>query len=91
MGVSANSTVTNGQMITPEIALLSHLIERNPAQPVYYVLRGEEWLACGHPDKARPDFLAARDRAAELFVQAEWGYILQAYVDRAEAGLLECR
>ncbi len=78
-------------MMTPEIALLSHLIERSPAHPVYYVLRGEEWLACGYPDRARLDFLAAKERAAELFARAEWGYIFQAYVDRAEAGLRECR
>ncbi len=78
-------------MMTSELALLSHLIERGLAHPVYYVLRGEEWLACGQPEKARLDFLAARERAAELLAQAEWGYILQAYVDRAEAGLRECR
>lgn len=77
--------------ITPEIALLSRLIEHDPARPVHYLLRGEEWLACGRPDCARADFLNARDLAIGLSARADWGYIYQAYVDRAEAGLRECQ
>jgi hypothetical protein len=77
--------------ITPEIALLNRLIEHDPALPVHYLLRGEEWLACGRPDRARVDFLSARNLARGLFAQADWGYLYQAYVDRAEAGLRECQ
>lgn len=77
--------------MTPEIAWLNHLIERDPAIPVHYLLRGEEWLAYGQPDRARADFLKARDLAIGLSRRAEWGYIYQAYVDRAEAGLRECQ
>lgn len=74
-----------------EIVLLTRLIENDPAHPVHYLLRGEEWLACGRPDRARADFLRAKALAAVLFAQSAWGYVYQAYVDRAEAGLRECR
>jgi len=79
------------QDMTAELALLSRLIESCPAHPVHYLLRGEEWLACGQPERARDDFVRARALAIQLFAQSDWGYLYQAYVDRAEAGLRECR
>jgi hypothetical protein len=75
---------------TPQVRFLSRLIEADPDAPVNYLLRGEEWLLCGEPGRARADFEAARDRSERLLGQSSWGYIYQAYMDRAEAGLRQC-
>jgi hypothetical protein len=77
--------------LTPQIRFLSRLIEADPDAPVNYLLRGEEWLMCGEPGQARADFEAARDRSEHLLDQSAWGYIYQAYIDRAERGLRQCR
>jgi len=57
---------------------------------VNYLLRGEEWLVCGELGQARADFEAARAYSERLLLQSAWGYIYQAYIDRAEAGLRQC-
>lgn len=76
--------------VTPQVSLLTHLIQAAPDEPVHYLLRGEEWLSCGEPEAARADFEAARDRAGALLIESDWGYVYQAYLDRAEAGLRQC-
>jgi hypothetical protein len=75
---------------TPQVRFLSRLIEVAPDAPVNYLLRAEEWLLCGERAQARADFEAARDRSQRLLGQSAWGYIYQAYIDRAEAGLRQC-
>jgi hypothetical protein len=70
--------------------LLARAIEANPDAPVNYLLRGEEWLMCGQLARAWADFTAARARAENLLSQSAWGYIYQAYIDRADAGLRQC-
>jgi len=75
---------------TFQVRFLSRLIEMDPEAPVYYLLRGEEWLICGQFELARADFEAARTRAERLLSQSAWGYIYQSYIDRAEAGLRQC-
>jgi hypothetical protein len=57
---------------------------------VNYLLRGEEWLARGFVEQARDDFLSARSYSEDLLEQSAWGYVYQAYIDRAEVGLLQC-
>lgn len=79
-----------GPAWTPQVRLLSRLIEANPDAPVNYLLRGEEWLACGQFEQARADFEAAWARSERLLVQSAWGYIYQSYIDRAQAGLRQC-
>lgn len=73
-----------------EIADLSGAIERDPDAPINYLLRGEAWLICGEPDRAQTDFETARTMATDLLRRSEWGYIYQAYLDRADAGLRRC-
>jgi hypothetical protein len=79
-----------GSAGTPQIRFLSRLIEVRPDAPVNYLLRGEEWLVCGRPEQARADFEEARARSEHLLRESAWGYILQSYIDRAEAGLRQC-
>ncbi|MBN1201135.1 MAG: hypothetical protein JXJ20_04695 [Anaerolineae bacterium] len=73
-----------------QIRLLTHAIRSRPGAPVNYLLRGEEWLLAGDLGRARADFVAAKTRAIRLLKDSAWGYIYQAYVDRAEAGLSQC-
>lgn len=73
-----------------QIAVLSWLITTNPDAPVNYLLRGEEWLACGQLPHARKDFARARALAAQAYQGSAWGYIYQSYIDRADAGLRQC-
>ena len=75
---------------TPQVRLLSRIIEAVPDAPVNFLLRGEEWLVCGQFEKARADFAAARVRSERYLAQSAWGYIYQAYLDRADAGLRLC-
>lgn len=72
------------------VRALTRLIALNPASPVHYLLRGEEWLACGRDDLARQDFEAARSLALRDLDISAWGYLSQAYIDRADAGLRQC-
>lgn len=74
-----------------DVALLSETIERYPDEPVNYLLRGEAWLTAGESDRAASDFERTRELSARRFAQSGWGYVEQAYLDRAEAGLTECR
>ncbi len=76
--------------VPPQVRLFVRLIEREPDNLVYYLLRGEEWLAYGQVAAARADFEAARRLAAAQMAQSGWGYLHQAYIDRAEAGLRCC-
>ena len=69
---------------------LTRLIEERPAAAVHYLLRGEEWLAGGDPGQARDDLTMARDLALRGLHDNPWGYVLQAYIDRADAGLRQC-
>jgi len=69
---------------------LTRLIALHPSAPVHYLLRGEEWLACGRCDLARADFEAARSLALRDLATSAWGYLAQAYLDRADAGLRQC-
>jgi hypothetical protein len=78
------------QVAPPQVRLLTRLIESDPTVPVHYLLRGEEWLVCGQFDRARQDFETARAQAEALLAESIWGYIYQAYVDRAETGLRQC-
>ncbi len=73
-----------------QIAMLSWLIDADPDAPVNYLLRGEEWLACGQLHNARKDFARVRALAAQAYQGSAWGYIYQAYLDRADAGLRQC-
>jgi hypothetical protein len=73
-----------------QIAVLSWLIEADPDAPVNYLLRGEEWLACGQTGKASKDFARARALAAAAYQGSAWGYIYQSYLDRADVGLRQC-
>ena len=73
-----------------QIAVLSWLINADPDAPVNYLLRGEEWLACGQAHNARKDFTQARALAAQAYQGSAWGYIYQSYIDRADAGLRQC-
>ena len=72
------------------VRVLSYAIRRDPQAAVHYVLRGEEWLLRGEFGRARADFLRAQELAAQDLVRSDWGYIEQAYHDRAEAGLRQC-
>ena len=69
------------------VGLLSRAIGKHPDAPVNYLLRGEAWLALDQTDRARADFETARRLAEGLLTQSAWGYIYQAYIDRADAGL----
>ncbi|MBN2305887.1 MAG: hypothetical protein JXQ72_15495 [Anaerolineae bacterium] len=75
---------------TPQIALLTRAIEANPDAPVNYLLRGEELVMCGVLEQAQSDFEMVRLLAESLLRESEWGYIYQAYSDRAEVGLRRC-
>lgn len=72
---------------SPAIRLLNQAIQLYPDAPVNYLLRAEEWLARGFDEKARDDFLSARTLAEELLNQSAWGYLYQAYIDRATTAL----
>lgn len=76
--------------LVTSIWLLTRAIETQPGEPVNYLLRGEQQLVQGLIDEARDDFLAARERAERLLPDSAWGYLYQAYIDRANAGLREC-
>ncbi len=78
------------ERIPPVIRLLGHAIQRDPQAAVHYLLRGEEWLLRGELARARADFLRAQTLAARDLARSDWGYINQAYSDRAEAGLRQC-
>lgn len=75
---------------TAQIRSLSRAIQADPGAPVHYLLRGEEWLACGEITRARSDFESVLDRMTTLLDQSDWGYIYQAYIDRALVGLRRC-
>lgn len=76
--------------VPPPVRVFVRLIEREPDNAAYYLLRGEEWLAYGRLAAARADFETARRLAAEQMAQRDWGYLYQAYIDRADAGLRCC-
>ena len=80
----------SSERIPPVIRLLSQAIARDPQAAVHYLLRGEEWLLRGELERARADFLRAQALAARDLARSDWGYINQAYRDRAEAGLRQC-
>ncbi len=78
------------ERLPPIIRLLTLTIQREPEAAVHYLLRGEEWLLRGELVRARADFLRAQALAARSLARSDWGYIDQAYQDRAEAGLRQC-
>lgn len=81
--------VTSADM--PDSALLlSEAISRAPDEPVNYILRGEVWLGVGDTGRAAADFLKAQELARRRWASSAWGYLDQAYCDRAEAGLAAC-
>jgi Tfp pilus assembly protein PilF len=69
---------------------LTQAIEDDPNAPVHYVLRGEIWLEQGDLEMARRDFVAAQILTDHLLHESGWGYVYQAYLDRADAGLRQC-
>lgn len=73
-----------------QMRILTRLIQREPDEPVHYVLRGEEWLAHGEIARACADFAIARRLADARAAQSDWGYLYQAYSDRAMIGLRCC-
>lgn len=75
---------------TANLDLLTRAIERDPATPANYVLRGEEWLLCGAYDRAAADFERAIVLAQHDLEHSAWGYVLQSLIDRAEVGLRAC-
>jgi len=75
----------------PAILLLTETIGQRPEEPVNYLLRGEAWLRAGDRRRAVDDFVIARDLAAQRFAQSAWGYLDQAYFDRAQIGLAACQ
>ncbi|MBI5961764.1 MAG: hypothetical protein HY866_23705 [Chloroflexi bacterium] len=76
--------------LTPQVQWLTRAILDDPDAPVHYLLRGEEWLVCGRWTEARTDFEMALTLSEKLLISSAWGYIFQAYIDRAEAGLRRC-
>lgn len=75
---------------TVQVRALNRAIQADPGAPVHYLLRGEEWLSCGEVARARSDFETVLDRVTALLDQSDWGYIYQAYIDRALVGLRRC-
>jgi len=75
----------------PAILLLTETIGQRPEEPVNYLLRGEAWLRAGDRRRAADDFMIARDLAARRFAPSAWGYLEQAYCDRAQIGLAACQ
>lgn len=82
--------VNPAAMANPHIRALTRMIDASPEVPVNYVLRGEEWLIYGDVGRARHDFEQARAQAERLLGASAWGYVIQAYIDRADAGLRQC-
>ncbi|MCD4686432.1 MAG: hypothetical protein K8S97_10900 [Anaerolineae bacterium] len=80
----------NASKVPMQMRALTRLIQREPDIPVHYLLRGEEWLVLGDLARARADFEQAQALATALLIESDWGYVLQAYLDRAEAGLRCC-
>lgn len=76
--------------VPAQIRALTRKIQREPDVPVHYVLRGEEWLMLGELAFARADFEQAHALAAAQVIECDWGYLLQAYLDRADVGLRRC-
>ncbi len=76
--------------LPPHVRDFTRAIEAWPDVPVNYLLRGEEWLAVGRFGDARADFEAARALAEQAALTSAWGFVFQAYVDRADAGLRQC-
>jgi hypothetical protein len=75
---------------TLQIRALTAAIRRYPHEPANYLLRGEERLAQGLIEAAAEDFQAVLVYAEPLLASSAWGYIYQAYLDRATAGLRQC-
>lgn len=63
---------------------LDAAIERYPDAPVNYLLRGEFWLEQGDFQQAQADFIKVCDLVTQALATADWGYIYQSYLDRAE-------
>ncbi len=76
---------------TPAILLLNETIQQRPDEPVNYLLRAEARLRAGDRRQAAEDFVTARELAARRYAQSAWGYLDQAYCDRAQAGLAACQ
>jgi hypothetical protein len=76
--------------LPPQVRGFTRAIEVWPDAPVNYLLRGEEWLAVGRPGDARADFETARALAEQAAPDSAWGYVFEAYIDRADAGLRQC-
>jgi len=83
-------SVEEGARLPAHLRMLTRAVEAYPDAPVNYLLRGEEWLAIGWLNEAKADFEAARALAVEAVKDSAWGYVFQAYVDRADAGLRQC-
>lgn len=75
---------------TVQLDLLTQAIDAQPDVPVNYLLRGDEWLVLGDCDRARADYEQARRLAETCLARSAWGYIYQAYIDRANMGLHMC-
>ncbi len=78
------------ERVPPIIRLLTRAVQREPDAAVHYLLRGEEWLLRGEFARAQADLERARALAARDLARSDWGYIDQAYQDRAEAALRQC-
>ena len=76
--------------LSAQVRLMTTAVEAHPDAPVNYLLRGEEWLSLGRVDKAKADFETARALAEREAEDSAWGYVVQAYIDRADAGLRQC-
>jgi hypothetical protein len=87
---SAGYPLTLAEFSTSQLRLLSRAIDADPEEPVNYLLRAEEWLVCGHWQRARADFERARVLAEHRLAESAWGYIYQSYLDRVAQGLRQC-
>lgn len=69
------------------LAALTDAIAANPDSAANYVMRGELFLQHGERELAYADFVKALTLAAAQLESDDWGLVVQAVQDRAEAGL----
>lgn len=78
-----------GEQIARSMEDLNFMIAHFPSAPGNYVLRGELYLEVGANVEAAEDFRCALHLAAAQVESEDWGVIVQAMQDRAQAGLAQ--